>query len=73
MVGQLRSFIVVCDELGIPNFESMNISKASVGGISIEQWADMGKEEFIQEVQNLSVAKKSLLEKYLKKCEELLG
>lgn len=69
----MRSFVVVCNELGISNFESMNVSGAIIGGITIEQWADMNKKEFAQNSQNISADEKLLLAKYLKKCEELLS
>lgn len=70
---EIRSFVLICNDLNISNFESINLTKASVAGITIEQWADMDIDKFVQNSKNFLPDEKSLLVQYLKICEELLS
>ena len=40
-----RSFILMCNELGISDIECMKISRKLVHGITIEEWADYDTEK----------------------------
>ncbi len=67
-----RSFIVVCNELGISDIECMPFSQIMIHGITVEQWADYSKEEFLKHQRLLTDNEKEVLAFYLKICEGIL-
>jgi len=69
----LRSFILVCQELDIPNIEYQNIPNKQVGKITVQQWADYSVEQFLEEYNKLSRVEKMILVESLIICEEILG
>lgn len=66
----LRSLAIVCQELGIPDVET--ILKQEIDGLSIEQWANQNLEQFLESQELLSDKQKKILAQYLKQCEEVL-
>lgn len=56
--------------MGIPDVEV--ILKKEIDGISIEEWANLNLEQFLENQKLLSDKQKQELAEYLKKCEEVL-
>jgi len=67
-----RSFILMCNELGILDIEYMKISRKMVHGITIEEWADYDKKKFLDAQRLLTDSEKGVLVSYLKSCEGIL-
>jgi len=72
MVVLLRSFVLICQELGISNIEYCDLILEKIDNITIEQWSDYNVENFKARQSLLSDEQKRILSIYLKKCEEML-
>ena len=72
MVVSMRSFILVCQELGIENAEYSNIVSKKIHGFSIEEWVNFNTEDFIKYQSQLSRHEKIELWDYLLRCQEVL-
>ena len=70
--GMNRSFVLVCQELGIPNIEYHNIARKQVRGTSVQEWADFDVLQFTEHQKLLSQFEKETLTSYLKECMEAL-
>ena len=67
-----RSFVLVCQELGIPNIEYHNIARKQVRGTSVQEWADFDVTQFTEHQKLLTQSEKEILSSYLSKCEKKL-
>lgn len=72
MVVLLRSFVLVCQELGISNIEYDGLLSKEINGITIQEWADYSLYQFIENESLLTEIQKNQLTVYLKKCEDVL-
>jgi len=72
MVALLRSFVLICQELGINNIEYCDLILEKIDNITIQEWSDYNVEHFKARQALLSEEQKRILAIYLKKCEELL-
>ena len=68
----MRSFILICNDLGIDEIEYSAISNIIVHGISIQEWSDLKLSEFTKKKSELTEKENRLLIDYLKRCEEIL-
>lgn len=68
----MRSFILICNDLGIDEIEYTAISNLIVHGISIQEWSDLELSEFTKKKSELTQKENRLLIDYLKRCEEIL-
>lgn len=68
----MRSFILICNDLGIEEIEYSTILKIIVHGISIQEWSDLKLIEFMKKKSELTEKENRLLIDYLKRCEEIL-
>lgn len=72
MVVLLRSFILICNELGIPEIEYSALSQIIIHKLSIQEWTDLPLDEFTKKKSKLTTEEKRLLVECLKECEGFL-
>ena len=68
--SNLRSFVLVCQELGISNID--HFAQIQVRGTSIEEWANYSVEEFIERTKFLSESERESLVSHMSKCADTL-
>lgn len=69
MKESLRSFLVVCSELNIPDLEYItSVAGMKINHISVQQWADMDTKQFILESASLDETQKKTLKDSLRSC-----
>jgi len=68
----MRSFVLICNELGIDEIEYSALSRIILHGLSIQEWSDLSLDEFNKKKSELTEEENSLLIVYLKECEGIL-